>query len=107
MNTWLVGAHPIGHYTHHHPQNAPILSKLAANKLVPTSLASRGGEEGVEREEYGDKVFFMKARIMAGQADLGGNVFGDREFRWVVREEVEGLVTRGYWRGVRGMLTER
>lgn len=105
MNTWVVGNHPIGHHAQSYA--SPILSKLTANALVPTSSAARNGEEGAEREEYGEKAFFMKARIMAGQADLGANAYGDSEFRWLAKEEVQKVVTREYWHSVRNMLAER
>lgn len=105
MNTWLIGNHPIGHHAFTFP--TPTLTTLAANPLVPTSFATRHGEEGLQRQELGEKVFFMKARIMAGQADLSRNALGDTEFAWLSKEEVEGVVGRGYWRSVRNMLTER
>lgn len=59
------------------------------------------------REEYGEKVFFMKARIMAGQADLSKNEYGDQEFKWLAKEEVQDVVTQAYWSSVKNMLTER
>lgn len=49
----------------------------------------------------------MKARIMAGQADLSNNEFGNTEFKWLPKEEVEKLVTPRYWSSVKNMLTER
>lgn len=118
MNTWIVGNHPIGY---HHADFKPpsslssdriqkpysIISKLTANPLVPTSSAARAGEEGTEREEFGEKVFFMKARIMAGQADLSKNLFGNEDFRWLAKEEVKGVVTPEYWSSIRHMLAER
>ena len=105
MNTWIVGNHPVGHHTHSFQRG--FKSTLAANHLVPTSTRARGGEEGVEREEHGEKVFFMKGRIMAGQADLAKNEYGDQEFRWLAKEEVQKAVTPGYWSSVRNMLAER
>ena len=49
----------------------------------------------------------MKGRIMAGQVDLSKNEFGDKEFRWLAKEEVGEVVTREYWSSVRNMLVER
>lgn len=100
MNTWMVGNHPIGHFTYQY-MGKPKLTQIPPNRLVSTSTAL------TEQVEYGEKVFFMKGRILAGQADLGANEFGDQEFRWVTKEEVQALVTEGYWGAVRGMLTER
>ncbi|KAI7205887.1 hypothetical protein KC324_g22 [Hortaea werneckii] len=94
MNTFLIGNHPIGH--HAQKYRSPITSTLSANRLVPTSTIARAGEEGSVREEYGEKVFFMKARIMAGQADLSRNEYGDQEFKWLAKEEVQDVVTTGY-----------
>ena len=105
MNTWIVGNHPIGH--HAYTYTLPQLSTLTANRLVPTSTVARRGEEGVQREEHGEKVFFLKARIMAGQADMSANEYEDTEFQWLVKEEVKSVVTPGYWSSVRNMLTER
>jgi large subunit ribosomal protein L46 len=116
MNTWVVGNHPIGHHVHNYPSKRlaepgqtpqGIITTLTGNRLVPTSLKSRNGEEGTQREEFGEKVFFMKARIMAGQADLSKNEFGDSEFRWLTKEEVRGVVTKGYWSSVANMLAQR
>lgn len=99
MNTWIVGNHPIGHHVHHYA--SPILSKVSPCRLVPTSKPE------YEEEDYGEKVFFMKGRIMAGQVDLSKNEFGDKEFRWLAKEEVGEVVTREYWSSVRNMLVER
>lgn len=116
MNTWIVGNHPIGHHIHRfslpqsdEPGQVPqgIITKLAANRLVPTSTKARGGEEGIEREEFGEKVFFMKARIMAGQADISKNELGDTDFQWLAKEELQKVVTPGYWSSIKNMLAER
>lgn len=87
MNTWVVGNAPIGFY-HYEFQKA-------------------FQNEKKKREELGEKVFFMKARIMAGQADVSKNILGDTEFKWLGKEEIEKLVTPKYWSSVRNMLTER
>lgn len=99
MNTWMIGNHPTGHFAYSY--NQPKLTQIQPNRLVWTST------ELTEQKEYGEKVFFMKGRIMAGQADLSANEFGDQEFRWLAKEEIEGLVTPGYWRAIHNMLTER
>ena len=99
MNTWFVGNHPVGHYASAFP--FPRLAKIPQNSLVPTA------PEGVEQQEYGKKVFFMKGRIMAGQADISKNEFGDQEFQWLAKEEVEERVGVKYWSDVRNMLSER
>ncbi|KAF2218488.1 39S mitochondrial ribosomal protein L46-domain-containing protein [Elsinoe ampelina] len=87
MNTWVVGNAPIGWYQYDFP-------KTITHK-----------ERNVE--ELGEKVFFMKARIMAGQADLTKNVLGDTDFLWLTKEEVQETVTNHYFSQVRNMLAER
>ncbi len=86
MNTWIVGNVPIGHEEHNHRR--PITD-------------SRG------IQELGAKTFFMKARIMAGQADLVKNLFGLKDFRWLAKEEISRVVTPRYFSVVKNMLVER
>ena len=99
MNTWFVGNHPIGHYTSAFP--FPRLAKIQPNSLVSTS------NDEIQQEEYGRKVFFMKGRIMAGQADLSKNEYGDQEFQWLAKEEIERRVGEKYWSAIRNMLSRR
>ena len=87
MNTWVVGNAPIGHYNFDFPTR-----RLDPQKKV---------------EELGEKVFFMKARIMAGQANLTNNKFGLSDFKWLTKEEIENAVTPRYWNAIRTMITER
>ena len=86
MNTWLVGHVPVGHYQHNY----------ASPKKTPTGLS-----------EQGSKTFFLKARIMAGQADVSKSVFGDQQFQWLTKAEIEPLVTPKYWSSIKNMLVER
>ncbi|KAI9675327.1 MAG: 54S ribosomal protein L17 mitochondrial [Caeruleum heppii] len=87
MNTWVVGNHPIGHFKFHYP----------LPRLLP--------EKGIK--EKGEKTFFMKARIMAGQANLKNNALGWRDVKWLCKEEVQQSVTAGYWSAVKNMLGDR
>ncbi|QSZ29435.1 hypothetical protein DSL72_003949 [Monilinia vaccinii-corymbosi] len=80
MNTWIVGHVPIGSLT-----------------IKPSVKFNREGE----------KVFYMKGRIMAGQADLKGNEYKAEDFMWLTRSEIEGLVTRRFWSQTSGMLGNR
>jgi large subunit ribosomal protein L46 len=86
MNTWVVGRVPVGH--------------LSYDFVKPQTSAS-----GIELN--GQKTFFLKARIMAGQANLKGNAFGLKDFKWLCKEEVQKVVSPGYWSKVKNMLTER
>lgn len=87
MNTWVVGNAPIGHYSFSFPTRRSDLQNNV--------------------EELGEKVFFMKARIMAGQANLTNNKFGLSDFKWLAKEEIESAVTPRYWNAIRNMLAER
>ncbi|KFA63417.1 hypothetical protein S40285_06594 [Stachybotrys chlorohalonatus IBT 40285] len=84
MNTWMVGRVPVAHVVTH--------PAFAADGTV---------------QAKGSKTFFLKARIMAGQADLKGNPFGYSDFKWLTREELEKELTPEYFQGVRNMLTNR
>ena len=87
MNTWVVGNAPVGHYGYEFQE--PIANT----------------ENGLE--EIGRKVFFMKARIFAGQADLTDNLLDLLDFRWLAKEEMQELMKPGDFSNVRNMLAER
>ncbi|KAK2679781.1 Ribosomal protein L46, N-terminal [Fusarium oxysporum f. sp. vasinfectum] len=84
MNTWIVSRVPVAHVV-----SRP---KMTADGVV---------------EKKGEKTFFIKGRIMAGQADLKNNPFGYTEFKWLTREELEKELPKDYWKGVRNMMTDR
>ncbi|KAJ4293996.1 hypothetical protein N0V90_007685 [Kalmusia sp. IMI 367209] len=86
MNTWVVGNVPVGH----HQQDY-----LKALKT------------GSGLNELGLKTFFMKARIMAGQANLKDNQLGLTDFKWLAKEEIHKQVDKDYWKSIRNMLAER
>jgi len=85
MNTWFVGNVPIGHYRYRFPSRAFTPTEGEANCL-------------------GKKVFFMKARIMAGQAVLENNKRGLVDFQWLTREEIEQTTTQDYWHAMKDLL---
>ena len=87
MNTWIVGNAPVGHYN------------LMYSKPIV--------DEEKKVEQLGEKTFFMKARIMAGQASLKENTFGLTDFQWLAKEEIRKQVQPKYWYSVRHMLAER
>jgi large subunit ribosomal protein L46 len=84
MNTWLVGHAPIGHY-------------ITNPRINEDSSLTKPGE----------KTFFMKARIMAGQANLQGNIYGLEDFKWLTKQEVEKHVGLKYYSWVKNMLADR
>jgi large subunit ribosomal protein L46 len=84
MNTWIIGRVPVAH----------LVSKPVY------------GEDGTEVQR-GVKAFFLKGRIMAGQADLAENKFGLKDFKWLTREELQEVLAPEYFRGVRNMMAVR
>ncbi|KAK5990178.1 YmL17/YmL30-like protein [Cladobotryum mycophilum] len=84
MNTWIVGRVPVAH-------------------LVTQPTLGPSGEV----QKKGEKTFFLKGRIMAGQADVKGNPLGYTDFKWLTREELEKELAPEYFRGVRNMMTDR
>lgn len=84
MNTWIVGRVPVAHII-----DAPVTS---ANGTI---------------EKRGQKTFFLKGRIMAGQADLKDNALGYTDFKWLTREELKKELSPGYYKSVRNMMSDR
>ncbi|KAI1918277.1 hypothetical protein LOZ39_002437 [Ophidiomyces ophidiicola] len=87
LNTWMVGYHPVGHYVFNNRK--PKQDPESGNQLL------------------GEKTFFMKGRIMAGQADLSANTEGIVDFKWLAKEEIEKHVNSQYWSSIKNMLAER
>jgi large subunit ribosomal protein L46 len=86
MNTWIVGNQPIGHLEIQH--NNPK-------------------EKAPGFHELGERTFFIKGRIMAGQADIDKNQLGAKDFKWLSRDEIQGMVHPRYWSKIRDMLADR
>ncbi|PBP27050.1 50S ribosomal subunit L30 [Diplocarpon rosae] len=86
MNTWVVGKVPVGHYI-----KVPRYFKGDTSQL----------------ERVGEKHFFLKGRIMAGQADLTGNELGYNDFKWLTKQEVGKHVSTQYYSYVKNMLADR
>lgn len=119
MNTFFVGNHPVGHYVHQFPSPqtpepaASIQPKSHDQKA--TAEASKPTPDTASKQAIaaandttlvdGEKIFFMKARILAGQADLSiAQNKTIEDFKWVSKEELETLVTPEYWLRVKNML---
>jgi len=88
MNTWLVGNHPVGHYVKRYKDPKPDSS-------------------ATETPLVGEKTFFMKSRILAGQADLADNVLLLQDYKWLAKEEVQKAVLPGYWSYVGNLLADQ
>ncbi|KAL3467732.1 ribonuclease H-like domain-containing protein [Aspergillus heterothallicus] len=87
MNTFMVGYHPVGHYVYN----------ARKPKTDETTGATMAGE----------KTFFIKSRIMAGQADLSNNVQNLKDFKWLAKEEIAKYVRPEYYASIKNMLAER
>jgi len=88
MNTWLVGRAPIAHYIQR--------PRFEGEVEDETTLVKRG-----------DKIFFLKGRIMAGQANLEGNTLGVKDFKWLTKHELKEVLPEDYFHSVRNMFAER
>lgn len=101
MNTWFVGNHPIGHY---------IYRIKNARKALTSPESASSTSSPVQAQSVvvaGEKTFFMKGRIMAGQADIQGNGMGIEDFKWLSKDEVQNEVSAQYWASVKNMLVEQ
>ena len=87
MNTWVVGNIPIGHQIYNYAQG--IVDKKRGLVL------------------RGEKIFFMKARILAGQANLEDNKFELEDFQWLAKEEIQKAFNPRNWNAVKNVLPER
>ncbi|KAL2819250.1 ribonuclease H-like domain-containing protein [Aspergillus granulosus] len=87
MNTFMVGYHPVGHHVY--------------NAIKPKTDETTGATIA------GEKTFFMKSRIMAGQADLSNNVQNLKDFKWLAKEEIAKYVRPQYYASIKNMLAER
>lgn len=92
MNTWVIGHAPAGHRV-----QRPVYPKEAGS----SSPATR------QTVQQGVRTFFMRARIMAGQANLKNNAFGLSEFKWLTKQEVEKHVSPKYFSDVKNMMHDR
>ncbi|KAL8807804.1 MAG: hypothetical protein Q9182_000453 [Xanthomendoza sp. 2 TL-2023] len=88
MNTWVVGNIPLGYHVHNYDRVA------AKTKDDPDSI-------------HGEKTFFMKGRIMAGQANLTDNKLGLTDFQWLAKEEIQKTLTLRDYNAVKNVLAER
>ncbi|KAH6661218.1 39S mitochondrial ribosomal protein L46-domain-containing protein [Truncatella angustata] len=84
MNTWLVGRVPVAHHVQQPEFNED------------TSIKARG-----------EKTFFLKGRIMAGQANLTGNKLGYKDFNWLTKDELKDKFSSPYFRSVKNMMADR
>jgi large subunit ribosomal protein L46 len=101
MNTWFVGRHPVGHF----------VSGRDTWDQPPSEEKQEEKDTQVQpvhdtAEIAGEKTFFMKGRIFAGQADINA-LSPYEEFKWLAKEEIEKAVHPKYWSKVKNMLVEQ
>ena len=87
MNTWVVGNMPVGHQIH--------------------NIAGPSSETSLTPSKNTHKVFYMKAHIMAGQADLKDNGLGLQEYRWLTKQELQRTLSPQDFGAVKKVLADR
>ncbi|KIW02139.1 uncharacterized protein PV09_06625 [Verruconis gallopava] len=116
MNTFIVGNHPVGHRVVEYQALAAEPNQKKGAKEAQEESAKQKKELQELRAKYsalvaagnmGEKLFFMKARIMAGQFDLAATQMGITDFKWLSKEEVEKQVDSSYWSSIKNMLPTR
>ena len=113
MNTWFVGNHPVGHHVFQYHRKGGAKGEIGKKAALPGAAPSESTStlpspsQTPEATIEGKKTFFMKGRIMAGQADIEGNDMGIEDFKWLAKEEIQVVVSQHYWAGVKNMLVEQ
>lgn len=87
MNTWVVGNMPVGHQIYNYTK--PVIDEAKGSEI------------------RGEKTFFMKARIMAGKANLESNKFDLAEYQWLAKDEIQQVLDQQDWSAVKNVLAER
>ena len=87
MNTWVVGNMPVGHQVYNY--RTPEINEQKVS------------------ETCGEKIFFMKARIMAGKPNLKDNKFDLADYQWLAKDEIQKVVDPHDWSAVKNVLAER
>lgn len=90
MNTWVIGRHPIAH-----------------EHREPIYTADRANEGAKFLKHRGVDAFYLKGRIMAGQADLAGNELGATDFKWLTKDELRQQLQPGLYSSVEAALPAR
>lgn len=82
---------------------------MAHEHREPVYTGGREGEEAERRiKTYGKDVFYLRARIMAGQVDLDGNKWGITDFKWLTKDELlAGAVSQQTMHSVKNSMPAR
>ena len=96
MNTWIVGNAPVGHYTKSYDDGAEGQTQ-----------SDHGSNETESEPLLGEKTFFMKGRIMAGQFSLRKSTLGLQGFKWLSKDELETVFEPAYFARLRHILPKQ
>ena len=77
LKRWIVAHHPVGHHAYAYP---------AGQQKVGCT---------------GAKVYFLKARALAGRCNTAEGV----QYAWLTKEELEGKLEKEYWKAVGPILS--
>ena len=81
MNTWIVGNMPVGHQIYNHPKKTEDIQ--------------------------GQKIFYMKSKIMAGQVDLHESSMDLEDYQWVTKQELQRALRPRDFAAVKNVLADR
>jgi large subunit ribosomal protein L46 len=109
MNTWFVARHPIGHFVQQKRTPAP---ELIDTSPPPNENSPNMPIMSSKDEVTGEKTFFLKARIFAGQVDVNYKLGKVQmtpydDFQWLTKQEIEPMVHSKYWSAIKDMLVEQ
>lgn len=98
MNTWQVARHPVGFYNFDFAEHEAMREGGQEKQVATVHDAAK---------VVGEKTFFIKTRIFAGQADVGQEKATWQDFAWLAKEEIEKRVHPRYWSRIKNMLAEK
>jgi large subunit ribosomal protein L46 len=98
MNTWQVARHPVGHYNFEYAVSEPAAESNKEKQVASVHDTAHAA---------GEKTFFIKTRIFAGQADIAQENARWEDFAWLSKEEIQQKVHDRYWSRIKNMLAEQ
>ena len=105
LNTWFVGSHPVGHSVWKYRLGTTANEKLNETDTTSETSPETQVQTAHDAAEYvGDKTFFMKARVFAGQANVTDANGSYEDFKWLSKEEIKKHCKASYWSSIKDML---
>lgn len=98
MNTWQVARHPVGFYDFQYAAVEAPNDDTKDKQVASVHDVSKTA---------GEKTFFIKTRIFAGQADVAQENAAWEDFAWLSKEEIRQRVHERYWSRIKNMLAEQ